>query len=407
MTNIPENATIVYVEDLDKYYIRVDKGAVSYVWETALNLEQIIESFQLEGKDTVTLSSEVVNQTSLDFDKQWEDPETGDYFIFLGDIKELQEEGGAALIKGLNELEQIGKDQPWWRSAAFVDEWFKLRDLATTDGTLDASTFNALLKSSQAIGKSLSDIGYKRANYDRWLDLQLDPDQYEIDADILIESYKYSAGQSLSDKDVEAIMPGIKAIVDLLNDGSFGDGEEASNYASLLVQSLIDPNLKVDKPQEVIDAMEGISYQGTTKGRGKVEELMAKWLPRSLWGDVKIAEHAAKLRRNADYEYELIDIFQEKRYANYSMYDKEIPWENIVSNKLQAVKNVWGIDVEWDNPILDELIRMNDTTKENQYLREEGLKNGVSKVVDDLALSEVGAYGEGIVQGQAFTEGGP
>ena len=42
MTNIPENATIVYVEDLDKYYIRVDKGAVSYVWETALNLEQII-----------------------------------------------------------------------------------------------------------------------------------------------------------------------------------------------------------------------------------------------------------------------------------------------------------------------------------------------------------------------------
>ena len=188
---------------------------------------------------------------------------------------------------------------------------------------------------------------------------------------------------------------------------TFGDGEDASNYASLLVQSLIDPKLKVDKPQEVIDAMEGISYQGTTKGRGKVEELMAKWLPRSLWGDVKIAEHASKLRRNADYEYELIDIFQEKRYANYSMYDKEIPWENIVSNKLQAVKNVWGIDVEWDNPILDELIRMNDTTKENQYLREEGLKNGVSKVVDDLALSEVGAYGEGIVQGQAFTEGGP
>ena len=407
MTNIPDNATIVYVEDLDKYYIRVDKGDVSYVWETALNLEQIIQSFQLEGKDTITLSSEVVNQTSLDFDKQWEDPETGDYFIFLGDIKELQEEGGAALIKGLNELEQIGKDQPWWRSAAFVDEWFKLRDLATTDGTLDASTFNALLKSSQAIGKSLSDIGYKRANYDRWLDLQLDPDQYEIDADILIDSYKYSAGQSLSDKDVEAIMPGIKAIVDLLNDGSFGDGEEASNYASLLVQSLIDPTLKVDKPQEVIDAMEGISYQGTTKGRGKVEELMAKWLPRSLWGDVKIAEHAAKLRRNADYEYELIDIFQEKRYANYSMYDKEVPWENIVSNKLQAVKNVWGIDVEWDNPILDELIRMNDTTKENQYLREEGLKNGVPKVVDDLALSEVGAYGEGVIPGQAFTEGGP
>ena len=105
-------------------------------------------------------------------------------------------------------------------------------------------------------------------------------------------------------------------------------------------------------------------------------------------------------------EYELIDIFQEKRYANYSMYDKEIPWENIVSNKLQAVKNVWGIDVEWDNPILDELIRMNDTTKENQYLREQGLKTGISKVIDDLALSEVGAYGEGIVQGQAFTEGG-
>jgi len=49
------------------------------------------------------------------------------------------------------------------------------------------------------------------------------------------------------------------------------------------------------------------------------------------------------------------------------------------TTKKQVAKNVLGIELKEDDPVLDSIIRMNDTSKEQEYLREiDSLREGIS-----------------------------
>ena len=88
----------------------------------------------------------------------------------------------------------------------------------------------------------------------------------------------------------------------------------------------------------------------------------------------------------------------------YGMYDRDIAWGNIVSGKRSLMKEVWGQDVSESNDVLQSVIKMNDTAKEREYLRQKGLEAGIKKVTDDLTSAQLGAYGQGIIKSAGFRE---
>jgi hypothetical protein len=87
------------------------------------------------------------------------------------------------------------------------------------------------------------------------------------------------------------------------------------------------------------------------------------------------------------------------------MYDENIPWENILIAKKQAIKNIWGVDISVNDDVLDTIIRMNDTAKENGYLRQEGLNRNIPKVVSELNTAMMSQLGTGIIESQQYVEG--
>jgi hypothetical protein len=84
------------------------------------------------------------------------------------------------------------------------------------------------------------------------------------------------------------------------------------------------------------------------------------------------------------------------------MYDEDIAWSTILSSKQASAKNILGVDLKSDDALLDEIIKMNDVSKEQQRLREYGLANGMQKTKDDLAKSIMSSFGSGIIPQQSF-----
>jgi len=76
-----------------------------------------------------------------------------------------------------------------------------------------------------------------------------------------------------------------------------------------------------------------------------------------------------------------------------------------ISSKKQVAKNVLGVELKENDPVLDSIIRMNDTSKEQEYLREIGLERGYQKTKDDLTRAMMSTFGSGVVQSTAYVEG--
>jgi hypothetical protein len=87
------------------------------------------------------------------------------------------------------------------------------------------------------------------------------------------------------------------------------------------------------------------------------------------------------------------------------MYDKNVNWNFIVASKKQVAKNVLGVELKENDPALDSIIRMNDTSKEQEYLRNIGLERDYQKTKNDLQKAMMGAFGSGVVSSTAYVEG--
>ena len=152
-------------------------------------------------------------------------------------------------------------------------------------------------------------------------------------------------------------------------------------------------------------SIDGVDIPVTTKKESEIQEILDEWVPEHLHGNFNLADEAAKLRKNPLYKTEFKEKAKNARFAEYSMYDKDIDWKTIEARGVALVESSWGIVPKSDNPILKEVIKMNDTNKANEYLRTEGLKVGNEKVKNDYAKAVAQAYGDNIVRSAGFTEG--
>lgn len=155
----------------------------------------------------------------------------------------------------------------------------------------------------------------------------------------------------------------------------------------------------------LLNVLSGKDVTLTSKGIEDVQALLNKYLPSHLHGTIDAAAEAGKIRNDPNYQDTLIDKLKKQRFAMYGMYDENISWDMIVASKKQSAKNILGVELKEDDPLLDSIIRMNDTSKEQSLLREEGLTRGYQKVTNDLQNAMMSTFGGGVVSSQSYVEG--
>ena len=153
-----------------------------------------------------------------------------------------------------------------------------------------------------------------------------------------------------------------------------------------------------------LDAIAGKGTK-TNAGMDGVQELLNKYLPSYLHDTFDIAAEAGKIRNDPNYQSVFEDTLKDQRFALYPMYDKNVNWNFIVASKKQVAKNVLGVELKENDPALDSIIRMNDTSKEQEYLRNIGLERDYQKTKNDLQKAMMGAFGSGVVSSTAYVEG--
>ena len=151
--------------------------------------------------------------------------------------------------------------------------------------------------------------------------------------------------------------------------------------------------------------LEGGEVTTTSAKEKTVQDLLDQYLPSYLHDTVNIEAEAGKIRADANYADVFASKLKKQRYSLYNMYDEDVDWNFIVRSKKQVAKNILGIDLKEDDPLLDTIIRMNDTSKEQEYLREIGLERGYQKTKDDLTKAMMSTFGSGVVKSTAYVEG--
>ena len=162
------------------------------------------------------------------------------------------------------------------------------------------------------------------------------------------------------------------------------------------MNGIFDPNANIILDNGVINALEGITVATTKVGESDVQDLLDQYLPEHLHAEYSISEEASKIRNNAGARESLINRLKKTRFQFYDMYDEDISWQQILASKQQMAKSVLGQDLQSDDSLLDELIRMNDSSKELERLREYGMQTGNQKVKTDLTSAMLDTFGAGI-----------
>lgn len=192
-------------------------------------------------------------------------------------------------------------------------------------------------------------------------------------------------------------------LAELVNTGYF-----TTASANNQLNAILDSQSTTELDSKVLNILEGQTVTQTVYGEQRVRDLMDTYLPDSLHNsaDFDVKKLAGDLRKagvnSKDAEDAIIAKMKKTRFQFYDMYDEDIPWATILSSKQSSAKNILGVDLSSNDPLLDEIIKMNDVSKEQQRLREYGLSNGMQKTKNDLALSIMQSFGTGVVPQQSF-----
>tara|TARA_R100001463_G_scaffold49132_3_gene98766 strand:+ start:23139 stop:24380 length:1242 start_codon:yes stop_codon:yes gene_type:complete len=410
--SIEENkAQILKVVDSDgnetgDFYVVIDTGGVKFVFKPTQSYEETLEIY----KDVIEV--EETDSTEIDFEKRFIDD---DLMVYWGEIDQYTD----TTEDVINSIKTASANEIWWKNESFRNAYVDIWENSHEDGVFDSDKFLADLRASNTIAAAFGEEGVTKETFNRSIDERLDPDQFILD-DTFAKTMVYEtaiAGLGPDGADIVNDNADLKRTLDLLafkyNSGHFGKvgGDEAKAHLSVQITALIDPSSRLENggyyelESDVANSINGIEIPTTTKKESEVEEILNQWVPSSQHGSFDIASEAAKLRRNPLYKTELIEKAKNAKFAQYSMYDKDIDWNTIKAQGVNLISNAWGVTPKDDDPILHEVLTLNDTNKANAYLRAEGLKVGNEKVKNDYAKAVAQAYGDDIIRTPGFTEG--
>ena len=178
----------------------------------------------------------------------------------------------------------------------------------------------------------------------------------------------------------------------------FTTGQWSGTYTDEQIKLLADPQLPGDIDagmQNFIDNG-GVTFDTTRAGEQQVKDLVSQWWGPVFGANVKtsqIEEWAGMLRNDPNGQIKLIDKLKASRKSLFPEYDEDLTYEEIASPWRGFVQNAWGKNVDDASDVVQEVIKLNDTVKANEYLFKKGLESNVAKPVQE-ALQSIGqAFG--------------
>tara|TARA_Y100000114_G_scaffold144443_1_gene153026 strand:+ start:6482 stop:7756 length:1275 start_codon:yes stop_codon:yes gene_type:complete len=275
------------------------------------------------------------------------------------------------------------------------DEYVSLltAELIGTGGDMKAAISN--VEDLNAYGVILRDLGVTQNQIDSERMEYTDPVQYQKNYNSYYNLFTKTAAKSYGSELPESV---IDYLATQTNKGYFSQAEALEQ-----MNGIFDPSANIVLDNGVLNALEGISVATTKVGESDVQDLLDQYLPEHLhFSQEDIAKEAGKIRNNAGARESLIKRLKKTRFQFYNMYDEDISWQQIIQSKQQMAKSVLGQDLKSNDPLLDEIIKMNDSSKELERLRNYGLKTGNQKVKNDLAGAMMDTFGKGIVASRSY-----
>ena len=399
-----QSAQLMYISDTNEYKIMVDIGNVIYVFDvpSGSTLYQLTDYQMIEGEDEKTARNKLGvyttnNKTFLSGFVN--DDRLVSVGIDVGQITPSIANDASDVLKNFFDsrktiVETYGASNQLWTDDEYLAQIAILTE--QNDGDLDKAV--EIFNGTPAYGNILT---------------RLQVSQSELDAESLLKKDPIGFGNVRNEN------------INFLNgivEASGGDiPQQAVNYLADLtakgIMSLEEAKRQIAGATDKYspfrdmltagfkDALAGGEVTLTRTGEEDVQDLLDRYLPSYLHDTIDIAAEAGAIRADANYQDAFIKKLQKQKYAMYNMYDEDIDWNLILTSKKQVAKNVLGVELKEDDPALDAIIRMNDTSKEQEYLRNLGLERGYQKTKDDLTKAMMSTFGSGVVKSTAYVEG--
>ena len=304
-------------------------------------------------------------------------------------------EGADALEIAQNFAESVKRNRKRITSRLLSnDEYVSLltAELIATGGDMKSAIAN--IEETDAYGDILSSLGVTQNQITSERMEYTDPVQYQKNYNSYYNLFTKTAAKSYGSELPESV---IDYLATQTNKGYFSQAEALEQ-----MNGIFDPSANIVLDNGVLNALEGISVATTKVGETDVQDLLDQYLPDHLHATYNVSEEAGKIRNNAGARESLINKLKKTRFQFYDMYDEDISWQQIIASKQQMAKSVLGQDLKSNDPLLDEIIKMNDSGQELERLRNYGLKTGNQKVKNDLAGAMMDTFGKGIVPSRSY-----
>lgn len=172
----------------------------------------------------------------------------------------------------------------------------------------------------------------------------------------------------------------VNRIADKMTSGQWTEG-----YVNAQIDAITNPQQRWRLDNE----LEGL-FDPTDRlreGEDKVRGLIQKWLGPKFsagWDDEFVQEWAAEFRNNPDAKQDLEDILRDHFQAVFPEYadNPNNNYESIAGPWRSFMQDQWGTIPDETDPVFAKVLRLNDSQEATALLRQEGLKRGVDKVVN-------------------------
>ena len=406
----PDGSGIIYIEDTKEYKIIVDAGDAIYVFDTPANstIYQLTDLQEIAGQSEQQVRASAgiyVTDNDTFMSGFFNDDRLVSVAIDVNQITPAIADDAQDILKTFFDAQESLNKTYGARNALWKDEEYLAQIAILTqqlDGDMDAAV--TYFANTEEYGNILKRLPNSQGG--------IGISQDEIDAEEMIKT-DFVGFQNLKKENIAYInglvaksggdIPptGVEYLADLMTKGIMSQQE--------VIRQVSGATDDYSPYKDTLNAgfLDAIAGKGTKTNAGMdgVQELLNKYLPSYLHDTFDIAAEAGKIRNDPNYQSVFEDTLKDQRFALYPMYDKNVNWNFIVASKKQVAKNVLGVELKENDPALDSIIRMNDTSKEQEYLRNIGLERDYQKTKNDLQKAMMGAFGSGVVSSTAYVEG--
>lgn len=369
------------------YYLGYeDANGTYFLWYVPANELSVVTDID-EGLQRGALKQEVLNtlpneKVSLN---AFNNLSINNQIVSAGSYTELKSDlvDISPVQKFIEDMDTIADELYWWKDTDYqniIQENF-------------AETGSYELNPAQ-MAEFLTKYNLSASAYNGAIERATDPVGYKDKVSQYYDSIKSTAAQlggEISDSAADYIAK------------QWASGKYTSTKATQQINALLDPYSPFTLDKAVKEKATDTTQIST--GETKAQTLLDTYLPKHMQKGYDLAEIAGKMRNIGGYETKFIEELKDKRMTQYSMYDRDISWQNIVSTYTSQAADIWGITPDENDPAILDAIKLNNQTQSRSDLKRIGLERGYQKTVNDFASGLSDAFGSGIARSAGYLEG--